>query len=73
MHYPILRTLLSNIYRARRSHNGIRDTESGLSEGSIISLKNILKVQDLLELLNKEDSPSAEAESLSTSESHLEV
>ena len=43
VHYPILRTLLTNIYRARRSHNGIRDIESGLSEGSISSLKNILK------------------------------
>ena len=44
VHYPVLRTLLTNIYRARRSHNGIRDIESGLSEGSISSLKNILKL-----------------------------
>ena len=39
VHYPILRTLLNNIYRARRSHNGIRDIESSLSEGSVSSLK----------------------------------
>ena len=73
VHYPVLRTMLSNIYHARRSHNGIRDIESGLSEGSISSLKNILKVQDLSELLDEEDSSTTGAESLSTSESHLEV
>ena len=73
VHYPVLRTMLSNIYRTRRSHNGIRDIESGLSEGSISSLKNILKVQDLSELLDEEDSSTTGAESFSTSESHLEV
>ena len=73
VHYPVLRTLLTNIYRARRSHNGIRDIESGLSEGSISSLKNILKVQDLSELLDEEESSSTGTESLSTSESRLEV
>ena len=73
MHYPILRTLLSNIYCARRSHNRIRDIETGLSEGSISSLQNILKIQDLSELLDEEDSSTTGAESLSTSESHLEV
>ena len=40
VHYPILRTLLNNIYRARRSHCGIRDIESSLSEGSVSSLKS---------------------------------
>ena len=73
VHYPILRTLLSNIYHARRSHNGIRDIECGLSEGFISSLKNILKVQELSELLDDKDSVTTEAESLSTSESHLDV
>lgn len=72
VHYPILRTLLNNIYRARRSHNGIRDIESSLSEGSVSSLKNILKVQELSELLY-EESVTAEAQSVSSSESHLEV
>ena len=38
VHYPILKTLLNNIYRARRSHCGIRDIECGLSEGSVSSL-----------------------------------
>ena len=73
VHYPVLRTLLSNIYRARRSHYSIRDIESGLSEGSISSLKNILKVQELSELLDDKESATTEIESLSTSESHLEV
>ena len=72
-HYPILRTLLNNIYRARRSHYGIRDIESGLSEGSVSSLKKILKVEELSELLDDEQSATTEAEYLSTSESHLEV
>ena len=73
VHYPVLRTLLSNIYHARRSNNGIRDIECGLSEGLISSLKNILKVQELSELLDDKDSVTTEAESLSTSESHLDV
>ena len=67
-----MRTLLYNIYRARRSHNGIRDIESSLSEGSVSSLKNILKVQELSGLLY-EESVTAEAQSVSSSESHLEV
>ena len=49
VHYPVLRTLLSNIYRARRSHYGIRDI---LSEGSISPLKSILKIQELSGLLD---------------------
>ena len=73
VHYPILRTLLNNIYRARRSHCGIRDIESGLSEGSVSSLKKLLKVQELSELLDDEQSATTEGECLSTSESHLEV
>ena len=72
VHYPSLRTLLNNIYHARRSHNGIRDIESSLSEGSVSSLKNILKVQELSELLY-EESVTAEAQSVFSSESHLEV
>ena len=66
VHYPVLRTLLNNIYCARRSHYGIRDIESGLSEGFISSLKNILKVQELSELLDDKESATTEAESLST-------
>lgn len=73
VYYPVLRTLLNNIYRARRSHNGTRDIESGLSEGSMSSLRNILKVQELSELLDDEESATTEAVSLSTCESHLEV
>ena len=73
VHYPILRTLLNNIYRARRSHCGIRDIESGLSEGSVSSLKKFLKVQELSELLDDEQSATTEGEYLSTSESCLEV
>ena len=68
-----MRTLLNNIYRARRSDNDIREIESGLSEGSIYSLKNKLKLQDLSELLDDEllddeDSSTTESESLSTSD-----
>ena len=70
---PILRTLLNNIYRVRRSHCGIRDIESGLSEGSVSSLKKLLKVQELSELFDDEQSATTEGECLSTSESHLEV
>ena len=78
VHYPALRSLLNNIYRARRSDNDIREIESSLSEGSISSLKSKLDLQDLSELLDDElldnkDSPTAESESLSTSESQLEV
>ena len=73
VHYPILRTLLNNIYRARRSHCGIRDIESGLSEGSVSSLKKLLKVQELSELLDDEQSATTERECSSTSESCLEV
>ena len=73
VHYPVLRTLLCNIYRARRSHNGIRDIESGLSKVSISSLKNILKIQELSELLYDEESVTTDSESLSTSDSHLKV
>ena len=72
VHYPILRTLLNNIYRARRSHCGIRDIESGLSEGSVSSLKKFLKVQELSELLDDEQLATTEGY-LSTSESCLEV
>jgi len=39
--YPVLKTLLINIYRARRSHNAIRDIEFGLFERSITSFKKI--------------------------------
>ena len=75
---PALRSLLNNIYRARRSDNDIREIESSLSKGSICSLKNKLNLQDLSELLDDElldndDSSTTESESLSTSESHLEV
>ena len=78
VHHPALRSLLNNIYRARRSDNDIREIESSLSEGSISSLKNKLDLQDLSDLLDDEllddkDSPTAESESLSTSESQLEV
>ena len=78
VHYPSLRSLLNNIYRARRSDNNIREIESSLSEGSVCSLKNKLNLQDLSELLDDEflddkDSPTTECESLSTSESQLEV
>ena len=78
IHYPALRSLLNNIYCARRSDNDIREIESSLSKGSISSLKNKLDLQDLSELLDDEllhdkDSPTAESESLSTSESQLEV
>ena len=75
VHYPALRSLLNNIYRAKRSDNDIREIESSLSEGSICSLKNKLSLQDLLEeeCLDDKDSPTAESESLSTSESQLEV
>ena len=73
VHYPILRTLLNNIYRARRSHCGIKDIESGLSEGSVSSLKKFLKVQEQSELLDDEQSATTEGEYLSTSESCLEV
>ena len=62
IHYPILRTLLNNIYCAKRSHCGIRDIEFGLCEGSVSSLKKFLKVQEL-----------SEGECLSSSELHLEV
>ena len=78
VHYPSLRSLLNNIYRARRSDNNIREIESSLSEGSVCSLKNKLNLHDLSELLDDEflddkDSPTTECESLSTSESQLEV
>ena len=74
MHYPVLRTLLSNIYCARRNDIDIREIEYGLSQGSIHSLKSNLKLQDLSELLEDEESLSvAEMKSLSTSEAHLEV
>ena len=73
IHYPILRTLLNNIYCAKRSHCGIRDIEFGLCEGSVSSLKKFLKVQELSELLDDEHSATTEGECLSTSESHLEV
>ena len=33
---------------------GVRDIESGLSEGSVSSLKKFLKVQELSELLDDE-------------------
>ena len=66
VHYPILRTLLNY-------HCGIRDIESGLSEGSVSSLKKLLKVQELSELLDDEQLATTEGECLSTSESHLEV
>ena len=72
-HYPVLRPLLNNIYHARRSDNDIREIESSLSEGSICSLKNKLKLQDLSELLDDEDLSTTKGESLTTSESHLEV
>ena len=62
VHYSILRTLLNNIYHARRSHCGIRDIESGLSEGSVSSLKK---------LLDDEQSATTEGECLSTSESYI--
>ena len=75
VHYP---ALTENIYHARQRDNDIREIESSLSEGSISSLKNKLDLQDLSELLGDEllddkDSPTAESESLSTSESQLEV
>ena len=73
VHYPILRNLLNNIYHARRSHNGIRDVETSLSNGSVSSLKNLSKVQELSQLLEDEESATKESESLSTCESHLEV
>ena len=73
VHYPVLRPLLNNIYRARRSDNDIREIESSLSEGSICSLKNKLQLQDLSELLDDEDLSTTKSESLPTSESHLEV
>ena len=71
--YPVLRTLLNNVYRARRNDNDITQIETGLSEGSIHYLKNNLKLQDLSVLLDDEDSSTAEVKSLSTSESHIEV
>ena len=78
VHYPALRPLLNNIYRARRTDNDIREIESSLSKGSICSLKNKLNLQDLSELLDDElldddHLSTTESESLSTSESHLEV
>ena len=47
--------------------------ETSLSNGSVSSLKNILKVQELSQLLEDEESATKVSESLSTCESHLEV
>ena len=74
VHYPVLRTLLNNIYCSRRNDIDIREIEYGLSQGSIHSLKSNLKLQDLSELLGDEETLStAEVKSLSISEAHLEV
>ena len=75
VHYPVLRTLLNNIYHARRSDIDIRKVESGLSEGCVHSLINNLELKDLSELLDDEEESSStiEVKSLSTSDSHLEV
>ena len=76
VHHLGLRTLLNNIYHARRSENDIRKVESSLSNGCIQSLLNNLKLKDLSELLDDEEedsSPTVEVKSLSTSDSHLEV
>ena len=77
VHHPVLRTLLNNIYRARRSDSDIRKVESSLSEGCIQSLINNLKLKDLSVLLDDEEeeepSPTIEVKPLSTSDSHLEV
>ena len=77
VHYPALRTLLSNLYRAKRSSQLINKIESDLSNvHNIESLKENLKVTDLASLLQYDELPSStshESTSLSTSESHLEV
>ena len=64
---------MKNIYDARRSYIGTRNVENGLSNGSVSSLKTVLKVQELSELFEDEESATNESESLSTSESHIEV
>ena len=75
VHHPVLRTLLNNIYHARRSDSDIRKVESWLSEGCIHSLINDLELKDLSELLGDEEelSSTIECKSLFTSDSHLEV
>ena len=73
VHHPVLRTLLNNIYHARRSDSNIRKVESCLSEDCIHSLINNLELKDLSELLDDEEESSStiEVKSLSTSDSHL--
>ena len=75
VHHPVLRTLLNNIYHARRSDSDIRKVESCLSEGCIHALINNLKLKDLSELLDDEEESlsTIEVKPLSTCGSHLEV
>ena len=47
-----LRTLLNNVYCARRSDIGIRKIESNLTDGCILSLLNNLELQDPSELFD---------------------
>ena len=69
-----MRTLLNNIYHARRSDSNIRKVESCLSEDCIHSLINNLELKDLSKLLDEEESLSTiEVKYLSISDSHLGV
>ena len=76
VHHPFLRTLLNNIYCARRNDNDIRKVETCLSEGCIHSLIDSLNLKDLSELLDEEEEESSstiQVKPLSTSDSYLEV
>ena len=76
VHHPFLRTLLNNIYHARRNDNDIRKVESCLSEGCIHSLIDSLNLKDPSELLDEEEESSSctiQVKPLSTSDSYLEV
>ena len=76
VHHPALRTLLQQLYCAKRSSMLIDKVELDLSEHSIPSLKLNLELEDLAILLEYDEFLSCDdcsRISSSISESHLEV